>query len=120
MERSQVPFVAWESTKLRADQEPAPDHQYDPKRQLWIERESGRPLVSQRRDRPAATFQASEFGETLLTKTSEGVDQTESRPAIHLDDRQTELSASEFGETVLTRTHEGVDQSETIAPKRVV
>lgn len=68
----------------------------------------------------------SNLGETLLTKTREGVDQSEgvrvsefgetisTRTAEGTDQR--EFRASDFGETVMTATSEGVDQSEKLAP----
>jgi len=58
-------------------------------------------------DRPErADFQASQFGETTLTRTREGADQTE----------DTSLEGSQFGETTLTNTQEGADLTEATAP----
>jgi hypothetical protein len=71
---------------------------YDEHRQLWIDKISGMPLVSCLR-----TYAQSQFGETTLTETREGADQTEAAA----------LQGSEFGETIQTRTREGMDQTET-------
>ena len=49
--------------------------------------------------------QPTQFGETTLTETREGVDQTEGNT----------LQASQLGETTLTKTREGADQSEGAA-----
>jgi hypothetical protein len=48
-------------------------------------------------------FEASQFGETTLTKTIEGVDQSE----------LSDVLSSQFGETTFTRTREGADQDES-------
>jgi hypothetical protein len=54
----------------------------------------------------AALLRASQFGETINTRTREGVDQAEG----------TTLQVSQFGETTLTDTREGADQTEGAAP----
>jgi hypothetical protein len=71
---------------------------WDPQDQLWRLRSSGVPVVS-----CGAPCRASNFGETLITKTaSEGVDQSE----------VSELLSSKWGETTITRSPgEGADQS---------
>jgi len=69
---------------------------YDPLRQIWISSESGKPLVLE------LAVHASQFGETSLTETREGVDQSE---LAH-------VRASNFGETTVTKTWEGQDQTE--------
>ena len=48
------------------------------------------------------THAQSQFGETTLTETREGVDQPEGST----------IQASQLGETTLTKTHEGADQTE--------
>lgn len=77
-----------------------PSRVFDPKRQLWILRDSGLPVVAERA-RPHGSRQ-SDWGETVMTKTSEGIDQSEG------------THASDWGETIMTETSEGVDQSESV------
>ena len=96
----QIPFVLRRRTLLPPVAKPKPDQSYDAERQIWVLSDSGEPLVVQYERRQ---IQCSDFGETSLTKTSEGHDQREV------------LSRSEFGETVATRTAEGTDQSEILA-----
>jgi hypothetical protein len=108
--------------KLPPESTPSPEHVYDDDRQLWIDSNSGEPLVSCMRtraqptqfgettltetregaDRPEGAVQACEFGETILTRTREGVDQAEGSA----------LQASQYGETTMTKTGEGADQIE--------
>lgn len=73
---------------------------YDDKKQMWLEPISRIPLVESKKRRPRKL--ASDFGETTMTKTNEGSDQSEV------------LLSSDFGETVITETHEGTDQSEVL------
>jgi hypothetical protein len=96
-----TPFVLLGRKKLPPESTPSPEHVYDDDRQLWIERSSGIPLVSIMQ----AYAQRSQFGETTMTETREGVDQSEG----------TTFQASQFGETTLTKTREGADQSEGAA-----
>src|SRR5882762_5221913 len=93
-----TPFVLLGRKKLPPDSAPSPEHVYDDDRQLWIDRSSGIPLVLSMQ----AHAQRSQFGETTMTETREGVDQSEG----------TTFQASQFGETTLTKTREGADQSE--------
>lgn len=80
------------------DNQPDPERIFDERDQIWLWRSSGTPVV----EHPANAPSASEYGETLITATSEGVDQSEG----------TAPSQSEYGETSMTKTSEGVDQSE--------
>src|SRR5882762_4439875 len=96
-----TPFVLLGRKKLPPDSAPSPEHVYDDDRQLWIDRSSGIPLVLSMQ----AHAQRSQFGETTMTETREGVDQSEG----------TTFQASQFGETTLTKTREGADQSEGAA-----
>lgn len=89
-----VPFVLRNRRKLAAEPLPKNGEAYDLRRQVWINKFLNRPLVE--RDSAQVT---SQFGETTLTKTSEGRDQIE-------------VSSSTFGETSVTRSVEGSDQSE--------
>jgi hypothetical protein len=93
-----TPFVLLGRKKLPPENAPSPEHIYDGDRQLWIDKTSGTPLVLCMH----AYTQPSPYGETTMTETREGVDQTEG----------VTLRASQFGETTLTRTREGADQSE--------
>ena len=92
-------FVLLGATRLPPDPGPGVRHAYDEERQLWMDTEHDEPVVSREAGNAAA---ASRFGETTLTETREGADQTE----------VSGLQASRFGETTLTKTHEGTDQSE--------
>lgn len=95
-----MPFVLLGRKKLPPESTPSPEHEYDRHRQLWIDRISGEPLVS----RMHGHAQPTQFGETTITETREGTDQSEG----------TSLQASQFGETTLTKTREGADQSEGV------
>lgn len=93
-----TPFILRERRKLPPDSGPSPDHEFDESRQVWMHLPSGRPLVVAVRDRNAAT----PFGETTITETKEGHD--ESEIASHL--------GTPFGETTLTKTSEGRNETE--------
>jgi hypothetical protein len=92
-----TPYILLVRKKLPRERPPSPNHVYDDLRQLWIDKKSGMPLVSCMR-----THARSQFGETTLTETREGADQTEGAA----------LQVSQFGETIKTMTREGVDQTE--------
>ena len=92
-----TPYILLGRKKLPPESAPSPEDVYDQQRQVWIDKNSGMPLVSCMRTHAHPT----QFGETTLTETREGVDQPEG--AVH---------ASQFGETINTRTREGVDQPE--------
>jgi len=96
-----MPFVLLGRKKLPPENAPSHEHVYDADLQLWIDRNSGVPLVSCMQ----ANAQQSRLGETTMTETREGVDQAEA----------TMFHASQFGETTLTKTREGADQSEGAA-----
>jgi hypothetical protein len=91
-----VPFVLRGCTELPPEPAPHSHYVFDKWLQVWVNTKTSRPVVVEMQHRQ------SEFGETLITATAEGVDQSEA----------TGLDASEFGETSLTRSTEGVDQSE--------
>ena len=93
---------------------------------MWLDVASGEPLVTRRiAQREGAAVAASEFGETIVTRTSEGADQSEGRienvengtPSSHAVCGAWDAgpSASEFGETLQTESGEGHDQSERLA-----
>jgi hypothetical protein len=90
-----TPFVLKGCTKLPAEPEPHGDHIFDRCLQVWVNRKSGLPVVVEMQTKQ------SQFGETILTKTTEGVDQSEISG----------LEASQFGETRVTRSEaEGADR----------
>jgi hypothetical protein len=93
------PFIL--RTRLALPQEPSPssEHCYDYVRQIWINATTGMPVITEN-----DTQQASKFGETSITETREGADQSEIST----------LDASRFGETSMTKTSEGHDQGESI------
>lgn len=102
-----TPFVLLARKKLPPESAPSHEQVYDGDRQLWVDKSSGLPLVLCMQ----AYAQPSSFGETTVTETREGVDQTEG----------TALRASQFGETTLTKTREGADQTDQtagVAPRR--
>jgi hypothetical protein len=108
-----VPFVA-RSRKLLSTPAPAgPEHRYDSNMQIWVCARTGEPLVLLRTQQDGRTLAASEFGETTLTKTVEGADQSEGRvDASFASSGYRGVSASQFGETTLTESGEGADQAE--------
>jgi len=119
MEKSyQVPFVARQRTPLPATDSAGTTHHYHPLHQLWVSAKSGEPLVVGHVRSRHAPLARSEFGETSLTRTSEGADQSEAHNGqascadTSLTDTRGKLLASQFGETLVTETSEGVDQSE--------
>ncbi len=108
---------------LAPDRPLSADYHYDVERQIWIDEREGLPLVEVLINVNSAT----NFGETLITATREGVDQSEistlgstqvgetTMTKTHEGADQSEitsLTASTFGETTITRTHEGADQRE--------
>jgi hypothetical protein len=93
-----TPFILLARRRLPPEAAPSDDHVYDGYQQLWLSRQLGTPLVLSM----LAQNQASRFGETTVTETREGTDQSE----------VASLSSSLFGETTLTKTVEGVDQPE--------
>jgi hypothetical protein len=96
-----MPFILLGRKKIPPERPPSDEHIYDGERQLWIERNSGLPLVSCMRGHAQPT----QFGETTLTETREGADRAEG-VALH---------ATQYGETSVTATREGADQTETPA-----
>ena len=98
--RFMTPFILKGTTKIPPETVPRSEHIYDPQQQLWIDSQTGVPLVLS-----SAAANTTRFGETTITETREGIDQTETH-SIH---------ASRFGETTITKTQEGVDQSEITA-----
>jgi hypothetical protein len=94
-----TPFILKGATKVPPDDDMPLGHVYDRQRQIWVDSLSGVPVVT------SAMDDASRYGETTLTETREGADQSEVALII----------GSRFGETTLTRTMEGVDQGEAAA-----
>lgn len=94
--RESSPYILMLRRKLPAESDVPRGAVYDDYNQLWINQQTGCPLVS------TLDAKASEFGETLLTHSHEGVDQSEVASCLR----------SQFGETTITKTSEGADQSE--------
>lgn len=90
-------FILEGCKKLPPEPEPLEACVYDEERQLWADENSNIPLVCL-----WTCHSSSRYGETTLTETREGADQSE----------VVACSASRFGETTLTKTAEGADQSE--------
>lgn len=116
------PFILREAITLPPSVDPPIEHIYDQTLQLWIDSQTGIPVVSLE----GATA-ATRHGETLLTATREGADQSESAtidvPVPHdatgtrTNDRGRSaeahsLTATRYGETAMTETREGADTSE--------
>lgn len=96
-----TPFILLGRKKLLPEAAPSPTEIYDDKRQLWVDQISGTPLVQQMKSHS----QNSQYGETTITETREGVDQSEG----------VSMAASQYGETTHTATREGIDQTESTA-----
>lgn len=113
-------FILMGATKIPDKSDPPSSHVYDDEFQIWIDTLQNEPLISQ------ITQQlATRFGETTITETREGADQSEiSSVAITTqfdaaDDIEFpayisnyRLESTRFGETTITKTSEGVDTSE--------
>jgi hypothetical protein len=96
-----TPFILKGCNRLCAESAPTTDQIYDEYLQLWINRTSKVPIVIEMQRR----IEASKFGETTITETREGADQSE----------VSSLIASQFGETTETRMPaEGTDQPITV------
>lgn len=89
------PFVLKGRESLPPEPSATRSEWYDPERQIWVDSSTRRPLV----EVMSGQIRGSQFGETSLTETREGVDCSEI----------TSLRPSQFGETVVTKTREGVD-----------
>jgi len=94
-------FVLRTREPLNAQIDRHENTQYDNRLQIWMNQETGRPLVLQSIEN-SQEKRCSDFGETIITRTLEGADQPEV------------IRSSEFGETLITETREGVDQAEVI------
>jgi hypothetical protein len=79
MDKFVVPFAARHRTPLPPTETPARAHRYDPIQQVWVCATSGEALVVHYMKHRSHPLDASEFGETILTRTSEGADQSEGR-----------------------------------------
>ena len=123
-----TPFILKHATKIPDEDAPTEEQVYDTRVQLWIDTRTGVPIVSATAainmpgtDKERAEedlvdgdsahtpcMRASEFGETIVTKTSEGIDQSE----------VTDFCASPFGETLHTATVESVDNPEIVTAQQ--
>lgn len=95
-------FVLVNREQLRPEPKPSEHIYFDGKLQLWVDSKTGKPVVL-RNVGKAPDRLCSDFGETTMTKTQEGADQTEI------------IRCSDFGETAITETREGADQTEMVA-----
>ena len=95
-----TPFILKGAIRIPPETDAPPEHVYDRQRQVWIDSRSGVPVVVS-----SVGAHASRYGETTITETREGADQTEVA-SIH---------ASRFGETTITKSMEGADQGEMAA-----
>ena len=90
-------FILAGRKKLPPEPAPSPAERYDSLLQLWVDCASGQPLIECLSHEPAE----SKYGETSITETREGADQSEGT-----------WQATAYGETTMTKTREGADQSE--------
>jgi hypothetical protein len=95
-----TPFILLARKMVPAECPSSATESYDHHKQIWIDTETGEPLVCRMRN----ATQPSQFGETTFTETREGADQSEASV----------FSASQFGETTFTKTSEGVDATEIV------
>lgn len=107
-----VPFVLRVSVAIPTGSSPNDCAVFDPTDQIWRTANTWEPVVlaglESRRGARASNPLHSQFGETSITETGEGTDQSEgTRPGS--------LLMSTVGETVLTKTHEGHDQVEGVS-----
>lgn len=118
MERTR-PLLLRASLRRFEASEPKPGTAYDATRQLWINAD-GIPVVEAARTEQCA----SDFGETTVTTSAEGVDQSEGRGSDFGETTltrtsegtdKTEMLSSDFGETTVTKTSEGTDATETFS-----
>lgn len=118
------PLALRHRRRVTGEGNPSEDELYDESGQLWVSVSSGKPLVRLYQEARSASLD-SRFGETIVTKTSEGLDQAErlstqfgetamTRPHEGVD-QQEALGATRFGETIITETREGLDQGEALA-----
>jgi hypothetical protein len=123
-----TPFILLGRKKLPPESPPSDEQVYDEYQQLWVNKNSGLPVIISLRTQLQSSF----LGETTLTETREGADQTElanvlgspfgettvSKTMEGVDQMEIfDLSASQFGETTMSTTAEGADQSErTVLP----
>lgn len=101
-ERKEVEaFILINREALTPEVMPPKEIHYDDKLQIWVDQETGKSIVLQSFENSPKII-CSDFGETTMTKTQEGADQTET------------IGFSDFGETAITETREGADQTEMI------
>jgi hypothetical protein len=94
-------FILKNRVSLKSENRPQKKVIYDSNLQIWVNQDTGKSIVLQSFENRTKKL-STDFGETTLTRTQEGADQTEV------------IGASEFGETLMTETREGADQSEMI------
>ena len=123
-----TPFILKGATKVPPETAPSPEHVYDSQRQLWIDNQTGVPLVV-----ASVGADASRFGETELTDTREGADRADTDSVLTsrfgettltkttegTDHEVAALVSSRFGETTITRSVEGTDNPEIVSAQQV-
>lgn len=95
-------FVLKKRETIISDIKPSGQIVYDTDLQIWVNNDNRKPVVLNSTRSRSRNALASDFGETQITRTREGADQSEM------------ISCSDFGETLITETREGADQSEII------
>lgn len=111
------------AVQLPVESKPPSNHVYDYERQIWIDTIRNEPVIFQ-----ISQQMATRFGETMITETREGVDQSEiaslditshSTSEVDIQNPNSCISfqfeATRFGETTITKTAEGVDVVEVIS-----
>lgn len=122
MSEQSTPFVFRDADRLPTSEALDRGRSYDPKRQLWIDDETGEAWVLYQARLQQGDRSRTRYGETLITQTTEGIDESEGVQATEVGetmitrtserpDESEAVGASEFGETLITKTSEEPDQS---------
>lgn len=116
------PFILDGAIAIPSDENPSQSYIYDMDLQLWVDKENMTPLIDS-----YTAGEATLYGETILTDTVEGADQSEIASTIPTSrdcladtflnnhtapEKKTLSRPTQFGETLITKTAEGVDTSE--------
>lgn len=72
-----APFVFRDADRLPSAGPSDRDRSYDPERQLWIDDESGEAWVLRQAQLQQDARARTQYGETLITQTTEGSDKSE-------------------------------------------
>lgn len=123
MSEQSAPFVFRNADRLPRPEPSDRGRCYDPERQLWVDSATREAWVLHQARLQQDARSSTRFGETLQTRTAEGIDKSEGVQATEVGetmitrtserpDEGEAVSASEFGETLITKTSEDPDQSE--------